>query len=369
MAIPLLAPVLLGLAALAFAQYYDTLQASSEAPDSPWSTLLTAPLHTLLGAIGWGVKKAAAFVIGNALHPFYLTLHILEKSVSAVVSAQNELFNGALAAFEYVRSTAIPAGVRRVLIHDVPGVAVAASLFAFVESAAKKLGLIHEGKVTTIAKGEAAAVERVAEAYARGQAVAARNSAHTYTDTRIADLRTTLHTEIQAAASEAATASSSSAAATATANAAKATATAAASEAASGGLTAAQTQELVGLQAQAAALAAALTAAGGEAIPLPGGALGDLLGELNGKNLGTLAGLLGAIPLLRAITSSIATDAGLTSQECRSKVGNVCGTNPGQWGALLAGLVSVGLAFDLKALVDAAEHFADDVVPLVKQAV
>lgn len=115
-------------------------------------------------------------------------------------------------------------------------------------------------------------------------------------------------------------------------------------------------------------LAEALTHAGAEVAELPGLALPDLRGLLNNQDLATLGGLMAAIPLLRAITSTIAVETGLENEACRSKVKGICGTDPSAWLGLLEGLAVLGFAFNLRELYGVAEGLVGDLSGVIREA-
>lgn len=115
-------------------------------------------------------------------------------------------------------------------------------------------------------------------------------------------------------------------------------------------------------------LAEALTAAGEEVAQLPGLVLPDIRGLLNNQDLATLGGLMAAIPLLRALTSTIASETGLENAECRAKVKGICATDPSAWANLLGGLVAVGVAFNLRELYGIAEPLVADLAPIIREA-
>lgn len=93
--------------------------------------------------------------------------------------------------------------------------------------------------------------------------------------------------------------------------------------------------------------------------------LNKLLGE---ADLTKLAGLLAAVPLLSSLIQSLTQEAGLTSAECRSKVGGICGVNPSAWEGLLASLAVAAFAFDLPAIVKAVNGLAPAATKIVKEA-
>lgn len=83
--------------------------------------------------------------------------------------------------------------------------------------------------------------------------------------------------------------------------------------------------------------------------------------------LGT-ATLIASIPALATIVHAIATEAGLENQSCRSKVKDICRTDPAAWEQLLAGLAPLGLLFGLRELYQVAEPLVGELAPIIKQA-
>lgn len=65
-----------------------------------------------------------------------------------------------------------------------------------------------------------------------------------------------------------------------------------------------------------------------------------------------LAALVAAIPAALVFTGELATEAGLGSAACRSKVGGICGVPALAWDALLAGLLVTELALTLPVIVE-----------------
>lgn len=80
-----------------------------------------------------------------------------------------------------------------------------------------------------------------------------------------------------------------------------------------------------------------------------------------------LAGLIASVAGLSVLTHVIADEAGLGKAECRSKVKAICSTDPSQWAGLLAGLVPLGFALDLKMMARAAEAAAELAGPAVHE--
>jgi hypothetical protein len=117
------------------------------------------------------------------------------------------------------------------------------------------------------------------------------------------------------------------------------------------------------------AIPSELTAAEGAAIAelpsLPGLSVDDLLGRLSGQDLATLGGLLAAVPLLRALSTVVTSEAGLDKAECRGKLKGVCSTDPTAWANLLEGLVALGVGLTLADLL----RYCEDAVKLAEPVV
>lgn len=145
--------------------------------------------------------------------------------------------------------------------------------------------------------------------------------------------------------------------------------------AAAGALTAAEefaAREAAGVRADALAAAAGVEAAASGALDVVRSiAIGaeNELKDLEGiyGALGT-ATLIAAIPALATLVHAIATEAGLENQSCRSKVKDICRTDPAAWEQLLAGLAPLGLLFGLRELYQVAEPLVGELAPIIKQA-
>lgn len=85
-----------------------------------------------------------------------------------------------------------------------------------------------------------------------------------------------------------------------------------------------------------------------------------------------LAGLIAAVPALAALVNVITAESGLDRAECRSKVKQICGTDPGAWETLLLGALAIDFALNLEGIVAAGreiihyvESGAEDLASLV----
>lgn len=95
----------------------------------------------------------------------------------------------------------------------------------------------------------------------------------------------------------------------------------------------------------------------------------DDIATLIGKyGLAGAAGLIASIPLLATLVNTIATESGLENADCRSKVKGICGTSTPAWENLLAGIAAIGVAFNLRDIVDAADAIFTDAADLIQAA-
>lgn len=88
------------------------------------------------------------------------------------------------------------------------------------------------------------------------------------------------------------------------------------------------------------------------------------------KDLGALgvAGLLASIPALATLVQAIATEAGLSSAECRGKVKGICGTDPRAWAGMLEGAVLLTGALSLRELVPVGRTVIGELSGLIREA-
>lgn len=222
-----------------------------------------------------------------------------------------------------------------------------------------------------------------AEDYAQARATAAFNSATSYADGLVTRTRTSVGNDIAAAsgavvsyvdvvvgklraAEDAAVANAVDLAGRArtageqAAAAAEATAEAAASRA--------ETAVTMAAAASAAAAAAA-TATALDGLRSVAVGTADELYDLEQKiDAAGVIGLVATIPLLATLVHTIATESGLENESCRSKVKQVCETNPNAWADLLGGLAALGFAFSLPELVQVAEPLVDGFASLIREA-
>lgn len=87
-----------------------------------------------------------------------------------------------------------------------------------------------------------------------------------------------------------------------------------------------------------------------------------------GRDAVGLAALIAAIPAIGTLLHAIATESGLENQSCRSKVKDICATDPNQWANLLGGLAAIGIAFNLRELRDVATTLVGDLSAVIKEA-
>jgi len=185
-----------------------------------------------------------------------------------------------------------------------------------------------------------------ARSYAESVATGAEHAAERYADTAIASLRS---------AEDAAVAS-----VVKIANDAKAAGLAAAASAE-------RTAESVAATALAEAEGAASSALA-EVKAIAIGATSDLTDfEAYIKSLSIPAALTGSVALATLLTL-VLSETGLENQSCRSKVKNICGTDPAAWANLLGGLAAIGFAFSLKDLYGVAEGLVGDLSAVIKEA-
>lgn len=222
-----------------------------------------------------------------------------------------------------------------------------------------------------------------AERYAREHAASALSSATAYIDHRIDAAIGTLRGDIAAGVSQAeAYAELAVGKLRAAEDAAVAGAVGLAVEAKQAGLAAAAIAEAeairigadaltAGLASDAAAIAQ-LDAAGKAALDVVRSVavgVADDLGKIEGDigALGTGA-LIASIPAIATLVHAIATEAGLENASCRSKVKEVCSTDPSAWTGLLEGLLAIGVGFSLAELAAVATPLIREVAPILAEA-
>lgn len=91
----------------------------------------------------------------------------------------------------------------------------------------------------------------------------------------------------------------------------------------------------------------------GSAQDLTSRELHDLLGRIDPTQI---ASIVAAVPLLATLVNTLAAESGLDNAACRSKVKGICGTDPSDWGMLLAGIGVFGVAFDFQDLLVAGQE-------------
>jgi hypothetical protein len=254
-------------------------------------------------------------------------------------------------------------------------------------------GLVDAFTIKTIAdsararvialEGTVAANLGAAERYARDHATSALNAATDYVDHRITTALGTLRGDIAAGVSQAeAYAELAVGKLRAAEDAAVGVAVGLAVEAKQAGLAAAAIAEAeairigadaltAGLAGDAAAIAQ-LDAAGKAALDVVRSVavgVADDLGKIEGDigALGTGA-LIASIPAIATLVHAIATEAGLENASCRSKVKEVCATDPSAWTGLLEGLLAIGVGFSLAELAAVATPLIREVAPILAEA-
>lgn len=322
------------------------------------------PLHS----IATGLHNAAVGALDGAIKDLEKVAAGFESglidSFGLLIAIPLLLGLGIKAALEYFWSSAL-----RPVIHSITDTIRTTATAAL----SKVVGL----------EGAIASNLSAAEAYARGRATAAIATAEAYVESRIGAAEATLRGDIAGALSAAeGYADVAVSKLRAAEDAAVAGAVAIAAEAKAAGLAAAAAAEAGAERAAGSALAqseaaaaralaeaqAAGAAALGAVSGLATGALDDLAtieGDLGA--LGT-AGLIAAIPALATLVRAIATEAGLESAACRSKVKGICGTDPSAWAGLLEGALLLTGALSLRELVPVGRVAVHELSDLIKQA-
>lgn len=95
------------------------------------------------------------------------------------------------------------------------------------------------------------------------------------------------------------------------------------------------------------------------------GALWDFIGRIP---LDELIALLTAVPALVGLVELVTTESGLNNEACRSKVKNICSTDPSAWQALLD-IAGVALLWGgLAEFVQLTRDFASETLPTIMEA-
>lgn len=87
------------------------------------------------------------------------------------------------------------------------------------------------------------------------------------------------------------------------------------------------------------------------------GELRDLIAEIPFTDI---AAVIAAVPVLTALVRTLEAETGLENESCRSKVKQICATDPNVWTQLLTGLAPLGLVFSLRELVEVARPIIAD---------
>lgn len=94
------------------------------------------------------------------------------------------------------------------------------------------------------------------------------------------------------------------------------------------------------------------------------GALWDFIGRIP---LDELIALLTAVPALVGLVELVTTESGLNNEACRSKVKNICSTDPSAWQALLD-IAGVALLWGgLAEFVQLTRDFASETLPTIME--
>lgn len=78
--------------------------------------------------------------------------------------------------------------------------------------------------------------------------------------------------------------------------------------------------------------------------------LRDLLDSIP---LTDIATVIAAVPIVKALLTTVLSESGLDGESCRSKVKGICGTDSELWGELVGGLVAVDFALNIREIVEA----------------
>ena len=305
----------------------DSLRKASEAGVAKGFSGLLASLELIVGVtllLGLGIFDALTYLWKHALVPLvqlYLTpVRLVADAAKALTATLTKTVAQDVTRLE--QNIVSQAGTT---LKDARAYADSAATSA--ERAAERYA---DAAVSTLSKAEdaaiASAVKLATDAKAAGEAAAAAVLAK-------------VEPEIQAVASAAQTEAT----------------------------TAERTAESVAASALAQSEAAASSALGTvKAIAI--GAEGDLTDfEAYIKSLSIPAAIAGSAALATLLTL-VLSETGLENQSCRSKVKNICGTDPTAWANLLGGLAAIGFAFSLKDLYGVAEGLVGDLATVIQEA-
>jgi hypothetical protein len=319
----------------------------------PLHGIATALENSVIGALDdaiRGVEKATAKFLSGLIDAFGMLI-----AIPALLAV------GTKAGLEYLWNSAL-----RPTIHSIADP---------IRTTANKA----IARVTALEAAVDADVDRL-ERYAREHAASAVTTAEAYVDSRLSGLRAAIGQDIGAAIGTAERyADEAVGRLRAAEDAAIATAAGLALAAKAAGLEAAALAEQAAERAAGSALAqseaaaaralAEAQAAGQAALDtvrgIAVGAADDLASIEGGLGALGVAGLIAAIPALGTLVNTIATESGLENAACRSKVKGICGTDPTAWGDLLGGLAVLGIAFNLRELVELAEPVIAELAPVI----
>jgi hypothetical protein len=359
--------------------------------------------HTVAGLLDFGVF---------GVHPLHGLAAKLENSVVSTLDDAVKSVQRAATSFESGLIDSFG------LLIAIPLLVVAGVKAALEELWNHALPALLESLIGAVRKTAAAALAQVnalertvttnlglARSYAEAQAASALHSAKVYADRQVGDALEAAGREISAGIATAERyADTAVAKLRAAEDAAIATAVGLAGAAKAAGLAAAHAAELEAERVGAAALAEA-TAAGARALTdaellahgevvaaardaasaLASVATADLAAIAGvkaiaidlGHDLQTiegnlsaagLAALIGSIPLLATLVTTIAVESGLEGQACRSKVKGICGTDPSEWLGLLEGVAFLTGALSLAEIVPVARVAMGELGGLIREA-
>lgn len=86
----------------------------------------------------------------------------------------------------------------------------------------------------------------------------------------------------------------------------------------------------------------------------------DLRNLINEIPFTDIAAVIAAVPVLTALVKTLEAETGLENESCRSKVKQICATDPSVWTQLLTDLAPLGLVFSLRELVEVARPIIAD---------
>lgn len=286
-----------------------------------WLTyVLTAPLRSATSAISSALHAASGTLLDAHGDRIAGLLAGAAESIGNVLLYPARLFSGVHAALVYLWRTAVPGYVKAAL----------APVLSRLDGVRADIQTVRNAIATARSDAEHYADAQIAsavsdvKAWTREQVHAAESAAESYADEAVSKLRVAEQAAIANAVSLA---------------------------------------NIAEHDAQSAIMRAGEIAAD---IGAPvGRSLSDLEKYLD--SLG-LAGLVAAVPALGLLVNTIATESGLDSAACRSKVKGICRTDPNVWENLLGLLAPLGLALSLRELVKVANAIGPELAGVIRTA-